>query len=230
MTDDEPLDDDHSTLLAESFRAPSHRAGRYRLKVVDGPARGRVFEVDGAQPARFLVGEGPACAMRLDDRLVSRRHAAFEASNAWLKVTDLGSKNGTFVNGVRTIEACLFGGEIVKIGATSIRVEAAGAPIEVPLTNEIRFGRVIGRSPAMRKLYPLLARLAKTDVPLVIEGETGTGKELLAESIHEESERAQGPFVVFDCTAVAPNLVESALFGHEKGAFTGASSTRRGVF
>jgi DNA-binding NtrC family response regulator len=82
----------------------------------------------------------------------------------------------------------------------------------------------------MRRLYPLCDRLAKSDVSVVIEGETGTGKEVLAEAIHEASDRKQGPFVVFDCTAVPPTLVESELFGHERGAFTGATQTRKGVF
>jgi two-component system, NtrC family, response regulator HydG len=88
----------------------------------------------------------------------------------------------------------------------------------------------LGGSFEMRRLYPLFARLANTDVPVVIEGETGTGKELLAESLHEDGPRAAGPFIVFDCTAVAPNLIESELFGHERGAFTGAVSARKGVF
>ena len=102
------------------------------------------------------------------------------------------------------------------------------ARVEVP--SATAFGRVVGSSTAMRMLYPSFAKLAATDVPVLIEGETGTGKEVLAEAIHEVGPRAQGPFVVFDCTAVPPNLVESELFGHERGAFTGAVSTRKGVF
>ena len=94
----------------------------------------------------------------------------------------------------------------------------------------IGFGRMVGSSPEMRRLYPLCARLASSDVSVVIEGETGTGKEVLAEALHEASARAPGPFVVFDCTAVAAQLLESALFGHEKGAFTGAVAQRIGVF
>ena len=93
-----------------------------------------------------------------------------------------------------------------------------------------RFHRIVGASAEMRLLYPLLHRVAASDVPLIIGGETGTGKEVLAESIHAKSHRARGPFIVFDCTAVSPNLVESALFGHERGAFTGAVSPRQGVF
>jgi DNA-binding NtrC family response regulator len=92
------------------------------------------------------------------------------------------------------------------------------------------FARVLGASPEMRRLYPLCARLAASDVPLVIEGETGTGKELLAESLHEQSARRDGPFVVFDCTAVPANLIEATLFGHERGAFTGAIAASKGLF
>jgi DNA-binding NtrC family response regulator len=94
----------------------------------------------------------------------------------------------------------------------------------------MRFGRVVGASPEMRRIYPLCDKIAQSNVPVVIEGETGTGKELLAEALHEAGPRTSGPFVVFDCTAVPPNLAESTLFGHERGAFTGAVSTRKGVF
>jgi DNA-binding NtrC family response regulator len=93
-----------------------------------------------------------------------------------------------------------------------------------------QFGAVVGRSHAMQRLYPLCERLAQSDVPLVIEGETGTGKEVLAEALHRASARRDGPFVVFDCTTVAPTLLESELFGHEKGAFTGATTARKGLF
>jgi two-component system, NtrC family, response regulator HydG len=91
------------------------------------------------------------------------------------------------------------------------------------------FGRIVGASAAMRRLYPLCERLSASEVPLVIEGETGSGKEVLAESLHECGPRSKGPFVVFDCTAAAPSLVESALFGHARGAFTGAVAARRGA-
>lgn len=95
---------------------------------------------------------------------------------------------------------------------------------------ESSFGRVVGASEAMRRIYPLCRRLAFSDLPVVIEGETGTGKELLAESLHEYGSRSKGPFVVLDCTSIPPNLVESALFGHERGSFTGATEARKGVF
>src|SRR6202012_726750 len=105
-----------------------------------------------------------------------------------------------------------------------IRVDRAAGAAPAPLPAATRFGKIVGASPEMRRLYPLCERLAASTVPVIIEGETGTGKEVLAESLHETGPRASAPFVVFDCTAVAPNLVESALFGHERGSFPGATA------
>src|SRR6185503_13989645 len=107
------------------------------------------------------------------------------------------------------------------IGETQLRVDRR-EPTSSAVSTATRFGRMVGASAEMRRLYPLCDRLAAADVPVVIEGETGTGKELLAESLHEAGPRASGPFVVFDCTTIAANLMESELFGHERGAFTGA--------
>jgi transcriptional regulator with GAF, ATPase, and Fis domain len=221
--------EDASTQITAAL-VPAARAGHYRVTVLTGPDTGRAFEIDGGQPLRVLMGTGPACTFQLTDRQVSRRHAAFEAGAASLRCTDLGSTNGIFVNGLRVFDACLRGGETLQLGETTARVDLVRGDVVIPLSEEFRFGRLIGSSPAMRRLYPLLEKLATADVPLIIEGETGTGKELLAESLHEQGARASKPFVVFDCTAVSPTLVESALFGHEKGAFTGAAAARRGVF
>jgi DNA-binding NtrC family response regulator len=133
---------------------------------------------------------------------------------------------------VKIVEAELQGGEFVRVGQTMFRVDVESVPrANAPhLPDDAWFGRVIGASREMRRLYPLCQRLAQTHVPVVIEGETGTGKEALAESLHEMGPRANGPFIVFDCTAVPPTLVESELFGHERGAFTGATNARKGVF
>jgi two-component system response regulator HydG len=225
--------DNTSTVIAAPVRAVAPRAAKYRVTVAEAadPAdRDKSLEIDGAEPQRVLIGQGPACALRLNDPMVSRRHAALEAAASGLRVSDLQSTNGTTINGVRVLDAWAHGGESVVLGSTTLRIGVVSEDAPIPIATEQRFGRVIGASPAMRKLYPLLARLAVTDVPVIIEGETGTGKELLAEALHEEGPRAKQPFVVFDCTAVSPNLIESALFGHEKGAFTGAAEARRGVF
>jgi len=117
-----------------------------------------------------------------------------------------------------------------RLGETALRLLHHGSSEMPALSTAVCFGSIIGESSEMRALYPLCARLAASEVPIVIQGETGTGKEVLAEAIHRASSRADGPFVVFDCTAVPPSLLESALFGHERGAFTGALAQRRGVF
>ena len=197
--------------------------------VADGASAGRRIEIDGASGARILAGTSPACDLLLEDPEVSRRHASFDVTDRGLRVTDLESTNGTTVNAVPIGVAYVGAGDLVKLARTTVRIEAGGA-CAVTLPAEPAFGRMVGASEAMRRVYGLAGRLAQTTVPVLIEGETGTGKELLAEALHEAGPRAGAPFVVFDCTAVPPTLAESMLFGHERGAFTGAVGARKGVF
>jgi DNA-binding NtrC family response regulator len=224
----EPSDD--LSTVSHAVSAAQEAVTAYVLSVVEGPDAGVRFELDGASPQRVLVGQSPACDFRLTDREVSRRHVALDAGGGLLRIVDLDSKNGTYINGVQILDAHLAGGESIRLGTSLLRVERVEATRNVPLSSADRFGRVLGASHAMRRLYPLCERLAATDVPVVIEGETGTGKEVLAESIHDLGPRSHGPFLVFDCTTVAANLVEAELFGHERGAFTGAVTARQGVF
>jgi two-component system, NtrC family, response regulator HydG len=201
-----------------------------RLVVIEGPDRGKTFELDPNAPSRMLLGTSTACEIRLTDKAVSRRHAAFDPTGrGTYRLSDLGSTNGTLVDNVRIVEVFVRGGETVRFGETVARLET-GIPVEQPpLPSAMRFGRTLGASVAMRRLFPLCEKLAKARVPVVIEGETGTGKEVLAESLHEMS-GSRGPFIVFDCTTVAGTLIEAELFGHERGAFTGAERARPGVF
>jgi len=209
-----------------SVRQPELR----RLVVVEGPDTGATFELDPNAPSRILVGTSPACGIHLTDPTVSRRHAAFEPTGKGAyRLRDLDATNGTFVDGTRIVEVYVRGGETVRFGSTAVRLEADLAVEAPPLPSAMRFGRTLGASVAMRRLYPLCERLANARVPVIIEGETGTGKEVLAESLHEVG-GARGAFVVFDCTTVSPTLVEAELFGHERGAFTGAVASRAGVF
>ena len=218
-----------STVDQRSFDPTPPPEASFVLLVVDGADAGARLTVDGGASGRVLVGTGPGCDLRLTDRTVSRRHAAVELEGTSLRLEDLKSTNGTTVEGVRVREALLGGGESIRLGDTVLRIERdAGRPTALP--SRVSFGRVWGASREMRRLYPLCERLAAADVPVVIEGETGTGKEVLAESLHEAGARSKGPFVVFDCTATPSNLIESALFGHERGAFTGATGARVGVF
>ena len=221
--------DEPATIHRPKLDSEAALSSAFLLNVIEGPDNGQSFTLDASQPTRTLIGQSPACEIRLSDREVSRRHAALELVGRRLRLTDLGSTNGTFVDGVAVVEALLRGDEIVRLGSTALRVEPVSSAPAATLPAATRFGRVIGSSAEMRRLYPLCERLAASSVPVVIEGETGTGKELLAESLHEEGPRASGPFVVFDCTAVPPSLIEAELFGHERGAFTGAVNTRRGL-
>ncbi len=221
---------DEATTIAHLRYDPSPLPeASFVIRVVAGPDVGKDLRVTGAEPQRLLVGHGEASDLLLTDATVSRRHLALEVVGERLHVIDLETTNGTALGSVGLRDALLGGGETLTIGATQLRIEREAAPPpNIPPAE--RFGAVLGWSREMRRLYPLLDRLAKTDVPVVIEGETGTGKEAIAEAIHEASARAKAPFLVFDCTAVAPTVVESELFGHEKGAFTGAASARKGIF
>ncbi|MDB4963585.1 MAG: Response regulator of zinc sigma-54-dependent two-component system [Myxococcales bacterium] len=224
-------DDGESVSTVQQHRfVPSRPNGAFVLAVTDGPDAGRTFRLDDSMPPRILIGQSAACDVRLADPQVSRRHAAIELDGERLRVTDLGSTNGTFVDDVAIIEALVDDGFRLRVGSTIIRGSCDAEPPAVELPTATSFGRMIGASREMRRLYRLCERLAASDVPVVIEGETGTGKEVLAEALHEEGARRQGPYVVFDCTAVPANLLESELFGHERGAFTGAVSPRKGVF
>jgi two-component system response regulator HydG len=219
---------DASTALAATELSPKTEQ-TYRLVSREGPDPELRHTLGGSEAPRAVAGKGPTCEIRLTDPLVSRRHAVFEATDRGLRVKDLDSTNGTAVNGVRIIEAFVETGDRVRLGDTTLLVEAAGVET-IDLDRDDHFGRMLGASDVMRRLYPHCRRLAGSDLSTLIEGETGTGKEVIAEALHEASKRASAPFVVFDCTAVPPNLAESMLFGHEKGSFTGAVASRKGVF
>src|SRR5436853_545933 len=121
-------------------------------------------------------------------------------------------------------------GRTLALGQTTLGIASSGAISVEPLSEESSWGAALGRSPAMRRLFAVLPRIAASDVPVLLEGETGTGKTMLAEAIHRHGDRMGGPFVVVDCGAIAPGLIESELFGHQKGAFTGAHAQRAGAF
>jgi len=215
-----PRRDDPSTLHRPRFELPS-QGHAYTLVVIEGPDRGKRFALDPAQPTPILVGQGPACGIRLSDREVSRRHVKIDASGRKVRVTDLGSTNGTFIDGVPIVEAYLAPDAVVRIGATALQVTSGpAAPSASSSSSATSFGRTFGASPEMRRLYPLCERLAASGAPVIVEGEAGTGKEVLAESLHEMGARAGAPFVVFDCAATPAGRAEEELFGGaSKGVF-----------
>ena len=166
----------------------------------------------------------------VDDDTVSRYHCrVFQEEDAYL-IQDLSSTNGTFVNRVRIREAFLKPGCTITAGKTDIRFQSLDERVEIQPVNRDRLGRIVGKSLRMREIFGILEKIAPTGVTVIIEGETGTGKEIVARTIHEASHRDKKPFVVFDCGAVPENLIESELFGHEKGSFTGAIMARQGLF
>ena len=225
-----PVPDFEKTARAERDDELLDPSASLLAVIEEGPDQGAHFSLGEARLERLLIGTSPICNVRVRDPHVSRRHAAFDVRRGRLHVVDLESTNGTRVDGLSVSGAFLRAGQVVRVGDTSIRIQAGEPTKEILLSTAARFGRVVGASAAMRRLYPLCERLAQAQVPVILEGETGTGKEVMAEALHEQGPRRLGPYVVFDCTAVPTNLVESELFGHEKGAFTGAVVTRKGVF
>jgi two-component system response regulator GlrR len=199
----------------------------YRVEIETGPNAGSVIVGTGRS---LLVGTHASADVVLEDSTVSRLHARIDVEDTEYVLRDLGSTNGTRVGGVRVREACLEDGALVELGASRLRFRTSEAPFEIPLAAEETFEGLLGRSIAMRELFAMCARVAPTEAPVIIQGETGTGKELVARAIHERSLRRDKPFVVLDCGSIPPPLVESELFGHERGAFTGAIATRAGVF
>ncbi|MEO8178110.1 MAG: sigma 54-interacting transcriptional regulator [Deltaproteobacteria bacterium] len=220
--------EDVTTRLHGSFD-PSPVPEPFVLTVVKGPDQGQSFALDGSQPSRLLLGQGPACDIRLTDRTVSRRHVALDVEGGRVRVSDLGSKNGTRVNGVKIVEAWAQGGETIQAGSTVFRLDSLPSGVKISLSTATSWGRMVGASTEMRRLYPLCDKLAQSDVPVIIEGDAGTGKELLAECLHEQGPRADAPFVVLDCTAVPAPLLEAELFGYVAGARPGLTEGRAGV-
>jgi len=216
----QPKPDDDKTELSPR-REDDGPAPAFLLTVAGGVDGGKTLLVEAESPSAALLGKSAACQLPLGDPTVSRRHASLDVVAGALRVTDLGSTNGTRVNGVRVTEAFLAGGETLGVGGTTLLVERrAGAPRS--LGAAVSFGRLVGASTAMRRLYPLLSRLAASDLPVLVEGETGTGKELVAEVLHEASGRKAGPFVVLDCATVPAGQAEAELFG-DGGVFAQAN-------
>ncbi len=166
----------------------------------------------------------------LTDDTVSRHHCELLRAPDGIHVRDLESTNGTRVDGTRIREAVLGSGQVLKVGEVEISIRPTQQRMEVLPSDKTSFGSAIGQSLAMRTIFGVFERIAPTDATVLLEGETGTGKDVLARAIHQLSPRAKGPFIVVDCGAVSYSLIESELFGHERGAYTGAVSSRQGAF
>ncbi|HWM87639.1 MAG TPA: sigma 54-interacting transcriptional regulator [Kofleriaceae bacterium] len=189
----------------------------------------RVVEEIALGARTVAVGAARECDLVLADAQVSRRHVDLQLCPDGIRVRDLGSTNGTFWQGTRLTEAVVPLGAAVRVGGTTLRFLAADVPSIAP-SERRRFGAMVGQSTAMRELFAVLELAAPTDATVLVEGESGTGKELAARALHDHSPRARVPLVVVDCSAVSETLIDSHLFGHVRGAFTGAQSDRKGAF
>jgi DNA-binding NtrC family response regulator len=200
-----------------------------RVRVVRGPDKGKELVLGKSMDA--IIGTDPACELDLTDNSVSRRHAELRAEPDGYVLTDLASTNGIRLGGARVPSAVLDGdGVTFSLGETDLAFKYLDDTVEHALSARTQFGGLLGHAAAMRQLYEVLEQASKSDATVLVEGESGTGKEVVAESLHAASARKEGPFIVVDCSAIPPNLIESELFGHTAGAFTGATAERLGAF
>ncbi|MEZ4453026.1 MAG: sigma 54-interacting transcriptional regulator [Nannocystaceae bacterium] len=195
--------------------------------VIDGPDMGRAAAIVGDA---ITVGTDPGCELVLTDPRVSRRHLSIARAPEGHLVRDLGSRNGTLFEGAAIHEVTVGPGATLRVGHTYLRIQPEPCGVELPPSQRRRLGELVGEGLAMRELFAVLERAAETEVAVLLEGETGTGKEVAARTIHELSARARGPLVAVECGALPESLIESELFGHVRGAFTGALQARKGAF
>jgi DNA-binding NtrC family response regulator len=179
---------------------------------------------------RMTIGKASDNDLVLGDDTVSRHHCELARTGKGIVVKGLGSTNGTKVDGIRVQEAIIAPGSVLKVGEIEISVRPSTQKIEMLPSESSEFAGVIGQSLSMRTIFGVLERIAPTEATVLLEGETGTGKDVLARAILAKSPRAGKPYVVVDCGAVSYSLIESELFGHERGSFTGAVAMRQGAF
>ncbi|MCO4772377.1 MAG: sigma 54-dependent Fis family transcriptional regulator [Deltaproteobacteria bacterium] len=200
---------------------------RATVTVVDGPDLGLAFPLG---KRTITVGKGRDCDVVLTDSAVSKKHVELTLVGNSVRVRDLGSTNGTWIGKTKVIESLVPAGSVVIAGRSRLHLRAEDTSEMLSPSESDHFGELWGMSVSMRQVFAVLERTAGKDVSIFVDGETGTGKELVARAIHSRGGRSRGPFIVLDCSAVAPELVESQLFGHRRGAFTGAMQDRPGVF
>jgi transcriptional regulator with PAS, ATPase and Fis domain len=217
-----------ATKIIRWEQQPTHLTlSKFKMSFISGEMKGKEYTL--TRPV-VKVGTKNDNDLVVKDETMSRNHFEILQTKDGYLIRDLESRNGIFINGVRVKEAYLAPNSIVRAGKTEMKFVSLDETFEVVPSKKNRYAQLIGGSTAMRKIYTIIDKIASSDVTVIIEGESGTGKELVASAIHEKSKRSKKPFVVFDCSAVAENLIESELFGHEKGSFTGATGLRQGAF
>jgi len=223
VTDDSP----GLTTIFVDEKATKRKLRRAKLSIVEGPDEGTELVMERE---RITVGRSVICDLTLADKAVSGTHFEVEAHEKGFLLRDLDSTNGTFIGDLQVKEVWFKPGTIVRVGKTQMRFEPEKGTVDIPLSSEESFHGIIGKSVRMREIFATLAKIAPTDLTALVRGETGTGKELVARALHNASKRAEEPLVVQDCSAIPKDLIESTLFGHERGAFTGATDRHRGSF
>ncbi len=203
------------------------RRNQLELHVVRGPDKKTKGRFTGD---RIVVGTHASCDLVLTDPTVSRQHFEIELEADGYRIRDLDSLNGLEVDGLRVFDARVGKSASLSLGETRIEMRMSSTAVDVDVSASTRCGPLRGRSVAMRKVFERIERVAPTQSTVLLTGESGTGKEVAARAIHALSPRAEHPFVVVDCGALPPTLIESELYGHERGAFTGAERARKGAF
>jgi len=215
------------TTIFVDNQATKRRLRKARILVVDGPDKGKDLVIE---KERTTIGRSVICDLVLTDKAVSTTHVEIVAKENGFLLRDLGSRNGTLIGDLRVLEVWIKPGVVVKIGQSQLRFETVSGSVDIDLSTNERFHELIGRSVRMREIFAILEKVAPTELTVLVRGETGTGKELVARALHRASRRKDGPLVVQDCSAIPKDLIESTLFGHERGSFTGATDRHRGSF
>src|SRR4051812_17169178 len=212
------------TVLGSRAKFERIASQEFHLVMVNTDAAGQTYPLVSS----LKIGKAADNDIVIEHPTVSRNHLVVRRQGDQFLVQDLGSTNGTFIDGAQVREAYLRAGALLEVGDVQLRFQPQLKALELSPANEDRLGDLVGRSLPMRKIFALIEKIAPTDSTLLLVGETGCGKGAASKAIHKLSPRAQGPLIVFDCASVSDSLIESELFGHEKGAFTGAVNQRVG--
>ena len=222
---DDGLEDRTVQYSPDLMPALKYRVGRFLVRTSDGQRLEKTIDLPLVR-----LGSAHKNDVMVPDSSVSRFHCELRHTESGFLLTDLGSTNGTVVGSLKVKEAYVQDETILQLGRATVRFIPGKEIARVDASKALSFGKLVGRSQKMREIFGILEKLAATDLGVLVQGETGTGKDVVALAVHEAGPRSAGPFVVFDAGAVSPNLIESELFGHERGAFTGATEQRKGAF
>ncbi|MGE0788828.1 MAG: sigma 54-interacting transcriptional regulator [Sandaracinaceae bacterium] len=215
------------TTIFVDKRATKRTLRKAKLLVADGPDKGKELVIERE---RVTVGRSVICDLVLTDKAVSGTHFEIEATEKGFVLRDLDSTNGSFVGDIQVREIWCKSGATIRVGQSFLKFEGEKGSVDIELSREDNFHGMIGKSVRMREIFATLSKIAPTDLTVLVRGETGTGKELVARALHSAGRRLEQPLVVQDCSAIPKDLIESTLFGHERGAFTGATDRHRGSF